>query len=80
MPDIEEVASYSTTFDARVAMAHLESEGIEAFLTADNAGGAIPSLTVLGGGARVLVRSDDVERARAALSDLIDPGGSDEPS
>jgi hypothetical protein len=80
MADIEEVASYATTFDARVAMAHLESEGIEAVRTDDNAGDAIPSLTGLGGGARVLVRSDDVERARAALSDLIDPGDSDEPS
>jgi hypothetical protein len=73
--DIREVASYASVFDARVAVAHLASEGIEASVVADNAGGAIPSLTALGGGARVLVRSDDLERARAALGDLTDRDG-----
>jgi hypothetical protein len=75
MDDISEVASYASVFDARIAVAHLESEGMEASVVVDDAGGAIPSLTALGGGARVLVRSEDLARARAALGDLDDREG-----
>jgi hypothetical protein len=70
MPDIVEIAAFTTTFDAEVAIAHLASVGIEAFLASDDAGGAFPSMTGLGGGARVLVRSEDAGAARDALTDL----------
>jgi hypothetical protein len=38
----------------------------------DDAGGAIPSLTMLTGGVRVVVRSEDAEAARTALEELVD--------
>ena len=71
------IGSYGTSFEARIALAHLESVGIDAWLATDNAGGAIPSLTGLSGGARVLVRAGDVERAREALADLDEPSDED---
>jgi hypothetical protein len=74
MPDIVEVASFTTMFDAEIAVAHLASVGIEAYLATDDAGGAFPSMTGLGGGARVMVRSEDARAASEALTDLDAPG------
>ncbi len=72
MASLVEIASYSTTFGAKVAVAHLESLGIDATVATDNAGGALPSMTGLGGGARVLVREEDVDRAVEALESMDD--------
>ena len=78
MPDIVEIAAFTTTFDAEIAIAHLASVEIEAFLASDDAGGAFPSMTGLGAGARVLVRTEDAATATDALSDL-DDATSDDP-
>jgi len=72
MHDVTEIASYQTVFSAEIAVAHLESVGIEASIATDNAGGAFPSMTGLSG-ARVIVRSEDAGRAKEALSTLDDP-------
>ncbi len=64
------VASYGTSFGARVAQAHLRSIGIDAKVLADDAGGVIPSLTALSSGVRVLVRSEDVSAATEALEEI----------
>ena len=77
MASLVEIASYSSTFSAKVAVAHLDSLGIEATVATDNAGGAIPSMTGLGAGARVLVREEDAERATEALQSMDD---TDEPA
>lgn len=69
MSDVTEVASYQTVFSAEIAVAHLESVGIDANIATDNAGGAFPSMTGLAG-ARVIVRSEDAERAKTALAAL----------
>jgi hypothetical protein len=73
MNDIVEIASYGTTFAARAAVAHLESEGIKASVVTDNAGGAIPSMSNLSGGVRIVVTSDDAERASAVLAEAFSP-------
>jgi hypothetical protein len=69
MNEIVEIASYGTTFAARAAVAHLESEGIKASVVTDNAGGAIPSMSTLSGGVRIVVSRDDAEQATAILSE-----------
>ena len=71
MDDIVEIARYGTVFGAEIASAHLESLGIDHSIATDNAGGAFPSMTGLGGGARLMVRAEDAEAARAALEDLV---------
>lgn len=67
MDDIVEAASFGSDFAADLAVAHLASVGIEATVLTDDAGGAIPSMTGLSGGARVVVRVEDLDRAREAL-------------
>lgn len=69
MNDIVEIANYGTTFEARAAAAHLESEGIRASVVTDNAGGAIPSMSLLSAGVRLVVASDDAERASSILAE-----------
>ena len=77
MSDIVEVATFGTTFAARAAAAHLESEGIRASVVTDNAGGAFPSMSSLAGGVRLVVAESDADRAADVLagfaeSDLIE--------
>jgi hypothetical protein len=36
----------------------------------DDGGGALPNLTMLTGGVRLIVRSEDADTARTALTDL----------
>ncbi len=72
MDDIVEAASFGSAFAASLAVAHLASVGIDAKVLSDDAGGVIPSLTALSGGARVMVRVEDLERARDALEDVAE--------
>jgi len=70
MSDIVEIASFGTTFEAKTALAHLASEGIESSVLTDNAGGTIPSMSLLEGGVRLVTRSEDAQRARDILNTL----------
>jgi len=70
MSDIVEIARYSSEFAGQTALAHLQSEGITAQMVTDDAGGAFPSLTMLTGGVRVVVRAEDAEAATRALEVL----------
>jgi hypothetical protein len=69
MNDTVEIATYGSTFAARAAAAHLESEGIQALVITDNAGGAFPSMSGLSGGVRLLVSGNDAERASQILTE-----------
>jgi hypothetical protein len=73
MTDIVEIASYGSAFAARAAVAHLESEGIKASVVTDNAGGAIPSMSNLSGGVRLVVASHNAERASSILAEHFSP-------
>jgi hypothetical protein len=72
MSDIVEIARYSGEFEGQVAVAHLASEGIEATMVTDDAGGAFPNLSMVSGGVRIAVRSEDAEAGAVALQDLSD--------
>ena len=60
------VAAYPTRDEAEVVQGLLASAGIEASVSADDAGGAFPF--VLSGGAQVLVDESDVEAASELLA------------
>jgi Putative prokaryotic signal transducing protein len=64
------IRTFATEFEAQLAMAILEANGIPALILHDDAGGMIPSLTFVRG-VRLAVRR---EHARAALA-LLDAGG-----
>jgi type III secretory pathway lipoprotein EscJ len=64
------VAEYPTRDEAEVVQGLLTSAGIEASVSADDAGGAFPF--VLSGGAQVLVDESDVEAASELLASQPD--------
>lgn len=67
-------------FDAENVAAFLRSEGIDAMVNADDAGGTIPALDETRF-AQVLVKVEDAERARAVLAEreaAAEAGGGDE--
>jgi proteasome lid subunit RPN8/RPN11 len=66
--DLPAVRVYVTRGDAEVARARLGAEGIEALVIADNEGGLNPGFFA-NYGVRVVVRAQDLDRARAALGD-----------
>ncbi|MCZ7532868.1 MAG: DUF2007 domain-containing protein [Acidimicrobiia bacterium] len=68
MNDLAEIGRFLSVFEAKTAVAVLEASGIEATVVTDNAGGALPSLSALSGGVRVLVRAQDAADARAVLA------------
>lgn len=70
MTDVVEIATFGTTFEARTAAAHLKSEGIRSSVVTDNAGGAIPSMSLLEGGVRLVTTAEDADRARDVLNGL----------
>ena len=67
MNDRVQIAVFTNELAARTAMAHLAAEDVDAVMLTDNAGGAIPSLSPLGQGVRILVHRDDAAIAREIL-------------
>ena len=57
------ISTFRSTTDAQIAKGILDEAGIESMIRADNAGGMYPAL----GGAELLVRSEDVDKAHDAL-------------
>lgn len=62
---------------AEMAAGLLESEGVEAMVVADDAGGAYPSLQ-FARGVRLMVAAEDAYRAREILRDM-EAAGEPEP-
>jgi hypothetical protein len=67
------VATYPNHETAEAAVSLLASEGIEAVITSDDAGGELPNLDV-GRGIRVCVRKADAEFATGMLNVEPDTG------
>ena len=63
---------YSTEVEARLAQSVLEANGIPAEVSADTAGGALPSIALVFP-VRLLVRERDAELARELLDTPAEP-------
>jgi hypothetical protein len=61
--DLAVVSTFPSTVAAQMAKGILDEVGIESMIRADNAGGMYPAM----GGAELLVRAEDVEKAADAL-------------
>lgn len=66
-PDLVTIRVFNDELEANFAKSTLESEGIDSMLSRDNAGGMEPPLS-LSQGIKLIVRSEDAERADATLS------------
>lgn len=64
MSQLVSIAVFGSRMEATVACNLLESNGIQAAVFADDAGGLFPPL---GEGVRLVVRQEDADRARAIL-------------
>ena len=62
------VEKFFTRLEAELAAGLLEAEGIQTFVSADDAGGAYPPLQYIRG-VRLIVFTEDEERAREILAD-----------
>lgn len=65
--------TFATRFEAETAQCFLEGNGIRSMVSADDCAGIDPFLLVGNGGARILVRQDDSERAAQFLDECIGP-------
>ena len=65
--EIVAIESFSERAFAEAAASLLASEGIEAWIDSDDAGGELPNLD-FARGARVLVAAEDADRAREVLN------------
>ncbi|MCX5890957.1 MAG: DUF2007 domain-containing protein [Deltaproteobacteria bacterium] len=61
--------TFASRIEAEMAAGLLESEGVEAMVMADDAGGAYPMLQFIRG-VRLLVYREDEARAREILKDM----------
>jgi hypothetical protein len=72
--DLVSISTFRSTADAQIAKGVLDEAGIESMMRADNAGGMYPAIS----GAELLVRSEDVAKARevlgAEVQDTADDG------
>jgi Putative prokaryotic signal transducing protein len=64
------VRTFPNRIAAEAAEAVLRSAGIEALVRSDDAGGAAPHVGYTTGGARLMVRHGDLERAKQLLQDV----------
>ena len=67
--------TFSNRIEAEMAAGLLESEGIEAMVMADDAGGTYPMLQFIRG-VRLVVFKEDEARAKEILADMAAGGGS----
>lgn len=61
--DLVIVSTFPSIADAQIAKGVLDDAGVDSMIRADNAGGMYPGI----GGADLLVRSEDLEKANDAL-------------
>ena len=67
--DLTVLSTFPSLADAQLAKGVLDEVGIECIVRTDDAGGMMPAI----GGAQLVVRAEDVERANDALHRRHDP-------
>ena len=77
--DIIVLREYGNELAARLAAMTLEANGVPAQVSADTAGGALPSLA-LAFPVRLLVRAEDAGLARELLDTPVEPPEDDAPA
>jgi hypothetical protein len=70
MSDLIAVRAFATRAEAELAKDLLQTQGVTSVLMSNDAGGARPELAFTTGGARLLVASEDAQRAVELLKGL----------
>jgi hypothetical protein len=66
-PDLVCVKTYNSRLEAELDKGLLDSQGIQAMISADDAGGMRPDLLWSTGGVRLLAKDEDADNARELL-------------
>ena len=74
MQGLVKVASFGARLEAEMMVELLRNEGVDAIIEVDDAGGLRPDAPMGMGGAKVLVRPEDEDRAR----EILEHGGDGE--
>jgi hypothetical protein len=64
--DLITLTTFGSSAEAQIAKGILDAAGIDSMIRSDDAGGMYPAI----GGANLLVRAEDVEKAKATLEPL----------
>ncbi|HTM25024.1 MAG TPA: DUF2007 domain-containing protein [Vicinamibacterales bacterium] len=64
-PDLIAISTFPSAIDAQIARGLLRAAGIQSIIRTDDGGGMYPAI----GGAQLLVRVEDREKAEEALRD-----------
>ena len=72
MSELQIARVFTDKIEAELAKGMLESEGIESFISGDDAGGMRPDLLAGLGGAKLLVKEADLHKALEILSAYFD--------
>lgn len=62
------LATFSSRIEAEIARGKLKAHGIDSHISADDAGGAVPSPMAYSYGARLMVHEEDMEKATSVLN------------
>ena len=79
MRDVVCAKRYDNRIEAEMAKGFLESNSIEAIVSADDAGGMRPHLLV-GTAVRLLVKQEDIAKARQLLENIEREQGTSNPA
>ncbi|MBU0478608.1 DUF2007 domain-containing protein [bacterium] len=67
MADLICIKNYNNRIEAELAKSFLEDGDIEAIVSTDDCGGIYPSLSLVTGGTRLLVKEEDAQKALEIL-------------
>jgi len=68
-----QITAFNTRVEADMAVARLADAGIKSFVMADNLGGTFPQMQMATGGFKVFVLNEDLERAKAVMTEHYPP-------
>ena len=79
MSELVSVGNYSDRFSAEIAQSLLDTEGIDSYIRADDAGGMRPFQLAGAGGAWLIVGEQDAARASELLQAYTQEPAEDDP-
>jgi hypothetical protein len=77
-PSLIVVKTFGNRLDAELAKGALENAGVEAMIRADSVGRMREHIARTGAGFQIVVREEDLERARDALTPISDDNPEDD--
>jgi len=69
MKDLVLIKTFLSKHEAEIAKGLLEDQAIEAVISLDDVGGHLPEFALISGGIKLLVKEEDIQRAKSILNE-----------